>query len=83
MEVRMLFSRRDCSQWRKIKLLGNMRMVHLAEFCIYLFTLTPSADVQGPWLPSIFPILNVNPETAIKVNNRNARKTCEIFSKLL
>ena len=62
-------------------------MVHLAELCVYLFTLTPSADVQGPCLPSIFPNLSGNPETPneyiFKVNNRNARKMCEICSKLL
>ena len=62
-------------------------MVHLAELFAYLFTLTPSADVQGPWLPSILPILSGNPEAAnkyiFKVNNKNTRKMREICSKLL
>ena len=72
---------------QKLSYYGNMRMIHLAHLFIYLFTLTPSADVQGPWLPSILPILNCHPEAAnkciLQVNSRNTRKKCEICSKLL
>ena len=58
-------------------------MIHLTDLFVYLFTLTPSADVQGPWLPSILPIISRNPEAAnkyiLELNNRNTRKMCESY----
>ena len=37
---------------QKLIYYGNIRMIHLPHLFVYLFTLTPSADVQGPWLPN-------------------------------
>ena len=67
----------------KIKLLRSIQMIHLTDLFVDLFTLTPSVDLQGPWLLSILPILSRNPEAAnkyiLELNNRNTRKMCESY----
>ena len=58
-------------------------MIHLTDLFVDLFTLTPSVDLQGPWLLSILPILSRNPEAPnkyiLELNNRNTRKMCESY----
>ena len=67
----------------KIKLLCNMRTIHLDDLFSYLFTLTPSVDYADSLSGRSRLVASEYPKAANKYILKNSRKMLEICSQIL